>query len=626
MKNFLQRLFAYFATFVVLEMAFRVFLIATEFHNLSSDTISLFKIIVIGFFADLVMFLWVLPLLLILHLFNKNNRLLLLFNASLYSLFLCVMIFYTVSQYFFWDELTCRFNFIAVDYLVYSKEVIGNIKESYSLLVILPIIGFTSVFGGYLYYSYFRNKPLKHTSLLSWKKRVSIILFSILSLLCIFFFVSEERFKCSSNRYNNEIAKNGMFSLFSAFFNNHLGYKEFYLHDKDQEALDHLREILEKEDFKFIDNELTHRIISSKSPKTPNIIIITVESLSADYLTMFGNKHGLTPNLDKIIKESLVFTNVYATGTRTVYGLSAISLSMPPIPGNSIVRRPNNGDLFSLASVFNSKGYESKFIYGGFGYFDNMNAFFGSNGYQIIDRSSFSKDKIVFSNVWGVSDEDLLNKVIKESDESFAHGKLFFNMVMTTSNHRPFTYPDNRIDIQSGKGGRHGGVKYTDYAIGKFIAEAKTKPWFNNTIFIIVADHTAGSAGRLEVTPQKHHIPMIFYAPSLIKPMTNNILASQIDLAPTLLGIIGANYDSRFYGHDLLNTKSQRAFIASYQYLGLLKPNAFIILKPMEEVTSYKIDGKNFIKDASVNKALLEEAIAYFQTASNWQDLSKAIN
>lgn len=191
-----------------------------------------------------------------------------------------------------------------------------------------------------------------------------------------------------------------------------------------------------------------------------------VESLSADFLKAFGNNQNLTPYLDHAGNQSVFFTNIYATGTRTVYGLSAITLSMPPIPGNSIVRRPNNENMFSLGSVLKSKGYTNQFLYGGFGYFDNMNYFFHHNGHDIIDRSDFSDDEITFSNAWGVCDEDLFNKALSEADKLYNNNLPFFQFIMTTSNHRPFTFPEGKIDLPLYQ--RESAVKYTDYAIGNF--------------------------------------------------------------------------------------------------------------------------------------------------------------
>ena len=145
--------------------------------------------------------------------------------------------------------------------------------------------------------------------------------------------------------------------------------------------------------------------------------------------------------------------------------MEALTLALPPTPGRSLIKRPRNENLFTLGSVFRSRGYDTAFIYGGFGYFDNMNYFFGNNGYRVIDRTSPGAD-ITFANVWGACDEDLFRWTMREADASFAANKPFHFFVMTTSNHRPFTYPEGKIDLPSKESGRSGAVKYSDFAIG----------------------------------------------------------------------------------------------------------------------------------------------------------------
>ena len=420
----------------------------------------------------------------------------------------------------------------------------------------------------------------------------------------------------SYDRYLEEISKNGIYELFSAFRHNELNYRQFYVTGDEGLLLPRLRKELGAA--MKTDSPLSHQMTSVKPEKHYNIVLFTVESLSADYMRAFGNTGNLTPNLDKLANESLFFTNLYATGTRTVYGLSALTLSIPPLPGNSIVRRPENGRLFTLGSMLRRKGYVSKFIYGGFGYFDNMNTFFGDNGYEIVDRSELQADEKQFANIWGVSDEDLFRRVLRENDKAFAEGKPFFDMVMTTSNHRPFTYPDGRIDIPSHTG-REGGVKYTDYAIAQFLANARKQPWFDSTIFVIVADHTAGGAGKVELDPDKYHIPLLIYAPGIVKPGKVDRLASQIDIAPTLLGLMGMQYESRFYGRDILNNKGEgRAFISNYQQLGYMTDDRLVVLKPVKQKAFFKRDGAK-LSATEDEPDLLNEALGYYQSATYWK-------
>jgi phosphoglycerol transferase MdoB-like AlkP superfamily enzyme len=315
--------------------------------------------------------------------------------------------------------------------------------------------------------------------------------------------------------------------------------------------------------------------------------------------------------------EGLLFTQLYATGTRTVRGLEALSLSVPPTPGHAIVKRPNNGGLFTLGEVFRSKGYEPLYLYGGYGYFDNMNTFFAGNGYTVVDRRALAPADIHFENIWGVADEDLFTLALRELDTRDQAGKPFFAHVMTTSNHRPFTYPEGRIDIAS-KTGRDGGVKYTDWAIGNFMDQARKKPWFDNTLFVIVADHTHKGRGRQELPPENYHIPMVILAPKHIQPGRVNTLASQIDVAPTILGLLNFNYESKFYGHDILREGREhpRALLANYQTVGYYEQGRVVELKPNQRTRVVMASDGSLAPNDALSASLTAEAISYYQLAS----------
>ena len=247
-----------------------------------------------------------------------------------------------------------------------------------------------------------------------------------------------------------------------------------------------------------------------------------------------------------------------------------------------------------------------------------MNAYFSGNGYRVVDRSSVPADAIHFANVWGAADEDLYSWVLDEADRAHARGQPFHHFVMTTSNHRPFTYPDGRIDIPS-LSGRQGAVKYTDWAIGHFLDEARKHPWFDQTVFVIVADHCASSAGRTEVPARRYQIPLIIYAPGLVAPGVVDELASQIDVAPTILGLLHWNYESRFFGEDILamQPRDGRAFVSTYETLGYLKNEELVVLKPQRQETAFRFERTSGIQTplAAVDPERSREAIAYYQSA-----------
>jgi len=531
------------------------------------------------------------------------------------------MLFNGVSEYFFWEEFGVRYNFIAVDYLIYTTEVISNIKESYPLPMLL---GSIFVIDLAIMFFIVKKKLLAPSleSVTKFKDRlftgIILILLPILSFLIVDLTWAEK----TENRYNNELAKNGVYSIFAAFINNELDYETFYAKNRNEENFAYLHTLLKSENSHYLSSDvydISQQITNQGEEKRYNVIFITVESLSGEFLEYMGSKRGkITPNLDTIATNSLLFTNFYATGTRTIWGLEAVALSAPPKPGQSVIKRPKNENMFSLGHLFKARGYDLKFLYGGNGYFDNMNSFFEKNGYSIIDQGNFEDNEINFSNAWGVCDEDLLNKTLKESDLSFATGKPFLNLVMTTSNHRPFTYPNGRIDIKS-PSNRAGAVKYTDYAIGDFIRKAQKKPWFNNTLIVIMADHCAGSAGQTELPVLEYQIPLIIYNPLLIKPQQIDKLSSQIDVGPTLLGLMNWSYKTKFFGKDILKMtpNEERAFIANYQKLGFIKNNKITILSPQQKVSFYRFDRKTGgMVDIQADTSLLKDAISYYQSAN----------
>ncbi|MCF0059790.1 LTA synthase family protein [Dyadobacter sp. CY356] len=607
---------------VVLSTLTRLALLVKSASAVDFTFINIPGIFGIGLFYDLVNALYfILPFMIYIWLmsdkaFKKNWQRNLLYG--IFSFFIFGLLFNTVSEWFFWDEFNARFNFIAVDYLVYTNEVIGNIRQSYPVeLIIIFLVALTA---GFVYFlAPMIRKAADHA--LPFKTRSVWMLVYLFFLAASFFLITNKTRQFSENTYVNELAGNGLYELFAAYRNNELDYAQFYHKIPDEEAFKIIREKIKTPESHFVDNNpfsIERKIINPGAEKKMNVVLISVESLSADFLGAFGNTQKITPNLDSLAAHSLLFTHLYATGTRTVRGLEALSVGTPPTPGQSIVRRPKNEGLFSMGRVFKEKGYESKFIYGGYGYFDNMGYFFKNNDYEVVDRKKIAKKDIAYENIWGVADENLFTLATREIEKTIKNGKPVFAHIMTTSNHRPFTYPDGRIDIPSHTS-REGAVKYTDYAIGKFIKEAKTKPWFKNTLFVIVADHCASSAGKTDLPVNKYLIPLLIYSPGNIQPAKMERLMSQIDLGPTILGLLNFSYTSKFFGYDIFKLEEgrERAFISTYQSLGYVRKDTLVILKPQRIVESFVPDFKDgTAKETQENKSLTKEAITWYQTAS----------
>ncbi|GLU42893.1 sulfatase [Muricauda sp. NBRC 101325] len=550
-----------------------------------------------------------------------------------FSVALLIVYFSFFAEVTFWDEFQRRFNFIAVDYLIYTYEVVKNINESYPLPI---LIGGMLALVALTLWIFIRRGYFRTTFSADEGFRPKLVPFLFAMGIMLFYgsTIENDLAETSDNRYNNELSKAGIYSFFAAFRNNELSYTDFYKTVPEEQALANVQQQLQTPiDSLLHPNKDILREVKGNNESRPNVVLICVESLSANYLGIFGNENNITPNLDSIAKAETYFTNLYATGTRTVRGMEAITLSIPPTPGRSIVKRKHNQNLFTIGEVFKNKGYNRTFFYGGDGYFDNMDKFFSGNGFDIVDRGrgflpngdiltyrkNIEDDEVTFENAWGVCDEDIFNKVLKEADDMNAQGKPFFNFIMTTSNHKPYTYPEGKIDVPSGTG-RSGAVKYTDFAIGQFLQQAKTKAWYNNTVFVIMADHCASSAGRWELDVDNYHIPAIIVNLGDKKLGQITQQCSQIDVMPTLFSLLDWNYENNFFGRDVFSVQpdDQRAFVGNYRKLGLLKANELMVLGDGKLANQYKWNQEdNSLQMESLDADFLTETISYYQLADH---------
>jgi phosphoglycerol transferase MdoB-like AlkP superfamily enzyme len=515
-----------------------------------------------------------------------------------------------VAEWTFWEEFQARFNFIAVDYLVYTTEVIGNIRESYPVGWILTALGGTALA---VFVATRRWRAVRHDSA-TFGARTLVAAGWIAAAVLGTWLVTGEMKDRSDNAYANELAGNGIYEFFAAYRSASLDYDRYYRTVPLDEAYAEVRRALSTPDATFLRGTGIERHIHNPAPERRlNVVLISVESLSAEFSGTYGRRDSLTPQLDRLSHDSLVFGNLYANGTRTVRGLEALALSVPPTPGESIVKRAHNEGLFSLATVFDAKGYRSQFMYGGYGAFDDMNRFFGANGYEVLDRTAIPSDSIHHENIWGVADEDLYTMALHRFDRDAASGKPFFAHIMTTSNHRPYTFPDGRGPWPQGK--RESAVAYTDWAIGDFLRRARAKPWFKDTVFVITADHCASSGGLAALPVFRYHIPMWIYSPGNIAPGRFDGLMGQVDVGPTVLGLLGMDYDSAFYGIDVFQHRPERAYVGTYELLGYLQPGRLVQLAPHRRVDTVL---PSHDRDQA-QPALPEDPAAMLQAVSDYE-------
>jgi len=560
--------------------------------------------------APLALYLWLLPS----RIYRSRAHGLLMRAALALTAF--GLIYLGAAEYFFFDEFNARFNYVAVEYLIYPHEVFVNIWESYPVARFLSVAALLA-----LAMTWFSRTTIREALAANdgFRARTAPAVAIAFLIGATGFAISGQTGRFGTNRVANELAANGAYSFFSAAFNAELDYEQYYLTVDERDAENRARRLLAQENAQYLPgaaSPITRHIAYPGRPRPLHVIVLLEESFGAEFIGAYGDKRGLTPNVDRIARDSLVFTRTYATGTRTVRGMEAVTASFPPVPPESIVKRSHNEGMFNWSAVMSRNGYSPTFIYGGYGTFDNMNHFFSRNGYRVIDRTDMDEPK--FSNIWGVSDEDLFRNALRIYDQQVARGERLFSVVMTTSNHKPFTFPEGIPGVAPQGGGREAGVRYADYAIGGFMAALKTRPWFRDALVVIVADHGARVYGRENIPMRSYEIPLLIYSPGHIAPRRVNTVASQLDVAPTVLGLLNISYDSTFFGRDALLGEPDRALVPlnHNRDIGLLVGDALIELGFRKTHTTLRYDfARNAQKPGLENEDAVRDTTSLFQVA-----------
>jgi phosphoglycerol transferase MdoB-like AlkP superfamily enzyme len=532
------------------------------------------------------------------------------------------LIYLTAAEYFFFEEFDARFNIVAYDYLAYPTEVFVDIWDAYPVMKVLGVA--VSLAALAVYFLRHSIKPGFHHVVRFRERLVVFAPYAVVLALAVAFYMTNALSR-SSNRVENELVQNGHSSFFRAARTSDIDYESYYASAKQAANLQLLETELAADGAPFTQLALgkMNRFHAARPDGLGkfNVVVVSSESFGAEFSKLHGAEKDWTPTFDSYAKQGLWFANTYASGTRTVRGLEAITSSFPPIPTVSILRRPGNQGIGSWGKVMNDLGYQSSFLYGGYGYFDDMNRFFSGNGFQVLDRTDI--ENVRFENVWGVADEDLFDRAIQHFGEQYQAGKPFFSIIMTTSNHKPFTFRPGleQEGIKPEGGGRQSGVRYADYALGYFLREAARQPWFDNTIFVVVADHGARVYGKAEIPLETYEIPLMVYSPKHIAPRQVDTLMTQIDIAPTVLGLLGLSYEAPFFGIDALHEQPDHRRIALFSHnhdVAILRDNQLVVLglgKTHQSLT-YDPVAKTFNSHAD-DVALQDLGVAYFQTASD---------
>jgi len=480
------------------------------------------------------------------------------FWVSYFTFFIGLTVMMELSTYAFIEQYDLRPDRIFIEYLDHFKEVSETVMGNNPYSVILTVV-FTSL-AVVLSAKFFTRIVYNYTPI-SFKK--GIILLPLLAGLVFLGARSSlshrpanvsTAYFSNKSKMANELTLNSTFSVFSAMLKmkDEKDPSRDYGKMKPDEIISRVERVnhIKWDRQKNADIPFLHQQRDTAVKHKPyNIVVFLQESLGAEYVGCLGGL-PLTPNLDTLSKDGLLLTNLYSTGTRTVRGIEAVISGFLPTPGRSVVKLgKSRSGFYTVAELLKRKGYSTSFIYGGMSNFDDMKFFFKGNGFTNVYDQPFFKSP-VFEGTWGVSDEDLVvkaNQIFKKQGD-----RPFFALMLSTSNHAPFEFPEGRIERYDKEklGTVHNAMKYADYAIGKFFDLARKENYFENTIFLIVADHNTRVYGDDIVPINKFHIPGLIIGPDVLKKKFNG-LCSQIDLMPTLLTMAGINSQHPMIGNDL---------------------------------------------------------------------------
>jgi phosphoglycerol transferase MdoB-like AlkP superfamily enzyme len=532
------------------------------------------------------------------------------------------MLFVAVIEGFFFAEFNGRFNFVAVDYLMYPTEVVDNIWQSYPTGFVVTGLALLSLAAVFLL-----RKPLR----LAWSRpargmqRLGFLLAFAGVLAGLTLVVSPRLARVSDDRALNEITTNGYYSFWMALLGSDAPYEGMYATRGRATIEQRLRRLLAEptaEPVGLTGGALQRRVNGPGPERRMNVVVVLEESLGSEFIgALHPRAASLTPQFDALTQEGTLLTRAYSTGNRTIRAIEATTSSLPPLPGISIVRRPQSEGLFTLPELLRARGYQTLWVYGGRALFDGMGRYLSHNGVdRIVQQSDYPEGS--FKTAWGVADELIFDRALTEMDSMAATGKPFYTLILSVSNHRPFAFPDGRIPYDRQLHRRENVVRYADYALGRFLRQAQGHDFFKNTLFVLMGDHGARVYGAAEIPLASYEVPILFYAPGVVPAGQRlDTLASSLDVPPTILGVLGFDYDSKFFGHDLfhLDPSAGRALMTHNNEIALMRGSRIAVLGLHESTSLFDLGPEYSLKpvpnpDAN-GRELIEDAIAYYDGA-----------
>ena len=359
----------------------------------------------------------------------------------------------------------------------------------------------------------------------------------------------------SDTPFLNQLGTNAPFSLLSSFTEEHVALMGPSL------AMEHARSYLDLKDQRYT-SPIARDVTFSAAPRDRNVVLILVESLSAERLHRFGHPKVLMPFLEQLMDSSLVFDRFFSAGTRTCNGIFSTLYGLPALGEQHPLAHPSmtSQPFYGLPHILREAGYGTFFFYPGDPRFDNMNGFLPSNGFdRFVTQNDFPPE--VPRNSWGVTDRALYTRVLSDLDTLPAP---FFATIMTISSHKGYNVPDDIPGFAPTSDASDENIyEYADRALADFFAAARKEPWYDSTLFVVLGDHGQRFDPVYEVPLAYHHVPLIVHAPGLVEPRTEHGFGSQPDVPSTVLALLRLPHTNNMLGRDLLSAPAPLTYFGS---------------------------------------------------------------
>jgi phosphoglycerol transferase MdoB-like AlkP superfamily enzyme len=541
--------------------------------------------------------------------------------------FLLLILFMEIATPNFMVQFDTRPNRLFIDYLKYPKEVIGTLLESFLYSMIFTVLALSIALFYIIKFSskLFNALPALYTiKLVAFPFLVFLLIFGVRSSFTSKRPINASNAVFSIDQLTNSLCLNSFYTVANAAYSikNEADASKMYGKMGIEEAINRVKKYMTAQSTDFTDSNLPtlHQQLPDVEQSTPyNLVIFLQESLGAEFVGSLGGL-PLTPEFDKLTQKGLLFTNLYCTGTRSVRGIEAVVSGYLPSPSESVLKLSNSQiGFYTIAESLKQKGYETSFIYGGMSNFDNMASFFNGNCIDdIIDQDDLTKNATAEIGIWGFADDYLVEKA-NEYYKSKGD-KPFFSLMFSTSNHDPFQFPDGKIELyEQPKNTVHNAIKYADFSIGKFFELAKKEAYFKKTIFIVIADHNTRTNGKHLVPIHKFHIPALIIGPNIKEGDVYKKLCSQIDMAPTLLNMIGVKVNTPMVGRNLLQLPENipgRAIMQFHDINAFRVEDQVVIMQPYVEPLQFQISDKFEMTPTKLDLELAKDALAHVLTAN----------